>query len=360
MAGIAAVIVAAGRGLRAGADMPKQFRPILGAPMLRQSLVMLLEHPEVGFVQPVIHRDDVEIYSILGRRIAAAGAGVWRRDAAGVRARRARSAHRARTRDRAGARRGAALRQRALSPRAPSTRREQSGAAIPALPVTDTVKSVDAANHVTGTIDRAKLRLVQTPQAFAFPALARRASQGRSQPARRFHRRCRLGRMGRADGDRVCRRGRQHQDHHARRFCPRASCLLRRARRRAHRLRHRRPCLRPRRSCHARRRAHCAHPRADRSLRRRRRAARADRRHARRARRRRHRRAFSAQRSAMEAAPPPTAFSHSRSSASPRAAAASPISTSTSSARRRASARIATPCAQISRGSPASASIAWR
>ncbi len=47
----------------------------------------------------------------------------------------------------------------------------QSGAAVPVLPVADTVKTVDAAGAVTGTIDRAPLRLVQTPQAFRFGAL---------------------------------------------------------------------------------------------------------------------------------------------------------------------------------------------
>jgi len=46
-----------------------------------------------------------------------------------------------------------------------------SGAAVPVVAVADTVKSVDAAGAVTGTIDRAQLRLVQTPQAFAFGAL---------------------------------------------------------------------------------------------------------------------------------------------------------------------------------------------
>ena len=46
-----------------------------------------------------------------------------------------------------------------------------SGAAIPALAVADTVKTVDAAGVVTGTIERAQLRLVQTPQAFAFAPL---------------------------------------------------------------------------------------------------------------------------------------------------------------------------------------------
>ena len=48
---------------------------------------------------------------------------------------------------------------------------QASGAAVPVIPVADTVKTVDAAGAVTGTIDRAQLRLVQTPQAFGFTAL---------------------------------------------------------------------------------------------------------------------------------------------------------------------------------------------
>jgi 2-C-methyl-D-erythritol 4-phosphate cytidylyltransferase / 2-C-methyl-D-erythritol 2,4-cyclodiphosphate synthase len=46
-----------------------------------------------------------------------------------------------------------------------------TGAAIPGLEVTDTIKSVDASGQVDGTLNRAALRSVQTPQAFAFPAL---------------------------------------------------------------------------------------------------------------------------------------------------------------------------------------------
>jgi len=45
------------------------------------------------------------------------------------------------------------------------------GAAVPALPLTDTVKTVDAGGRVTGTLERAALRSVQTPQAFSFAAL---------------------------------------------------------------------------------------------------------------------------------------------------------------------------------------------
>src|SRR5262249_59090448 len=46
-----------------------------------------------------------------------------------------------------------------------------SGAAVPVIAMADTVKTVDATGRVTGTIDRAHFRLVQTPQAFEFAAL---------------------------------------------------------------------------------------------------------------------------------------------------------------------------------------------
>lgn len=39
-------------------------------------------------------------------------------------------------------------------------------AVIPALPVVDTIKSVDDSEHVAATIDRSRLRAVQTPQGF--------------------------------------------------------------------------------------------------------------------------------------------------------------------------------------------------
>lgn len=50
-------------------------------------------------------------------------------------------------------------------------------AVVPGLPVTDTVKAVDAEGYVTSTPDRAGLRAVQTPQGFSVPLL-RRAHAG--------------------------------------------------------------------------------------------------------------------------------------------------------------------------------------
>ena len=59
---VAAVIVAAGRGERAGANTPKQYRPIGGEPMIRATLRAFLAHPRIDFVQPVIKPNDRDTY----------------------------------------------------------------------------------------------------------------------------------------------------------------------------------------------------------------------------------------------------------------------------------------------------------
>jgi 2-C-methyl-D-erythritol 4-phosphate cytidylyltransferase len=51
-------------------------------------------------------------------------------------------------------------------------------AVVPGLPVTDTVKVVDASGRVTGTPDRAMLRAIQTPQAFLREVLERAHASG--------------------------------------------------------------------------------------------------------------------------------------------------------------------------------------
>jgi len=170
MAGVAAVIVAAGRGLRAGADMPKQFRQIGGAPMIRRSLLMFVEHAKVGAVQTVIHQDDVAMFqsSVAGLDVLPpVFGGATRQNSvrAGLEALAPRQPDIVLIHDAARPYASAALVSRAIAAA------ERSGAAIPALPVTDTVKTVDAAGLVDHTLDRNTLRLVQTPQSFAFPAL---------------------------------------------------------------------------------------------------------------------------------------------------------------------------------------------
>jgi 2-C-methyl-D-erythritol 4-phosphate cytidylyltransferase/2-C-methyl-D-erythritol 2,4-cyclodiphosphate synthase len=170
MVGVAAVVVAAGRGTRAGGDLPKQFRLLGGAPVLRASLGLFASHPEITMVQPVIHRDDMPHF-----RAAAAGiellppafGGDTRQISvyAGLEAIAEKRPDIVLVHDAARPFVSPVLVSRAIAAA------QSTGAAIPALPVTDTVKVVDAAGRVTQTLARAGLRLVQTPQAFAFPAI---------------------------------------------------------------------------------------------------------------------------------------------------------------------------------------------
>jgi 2-C-methyl-D-erythritol 4-phosphate cytidylyltransferase / 2-C-methyl-D-erythritol 2,4-cyclodiphosphate synthase len=167
---VVAVVVAAGRGLRAGGDRPKQYRHILGEPVIRPSLQTLARHGAIAAVQPVIHADDAALY-----RAATAGldllppvnGGAARQASvrAGLEALEASRPDLVLVHDAARPFASDALITRAIAAA------RASGAAVPVIPVADTVKTVDAAGAVTGTIDRAHLRMVQTPQAFGFAAL---------------------------------------------------------------------------------------------------------------------------------------------------------------------------------------------
>jgi 2-C-methyl-D-erythritol 4-phosphate cytidylyltransferase/2-C-methyl-D-erythritol 2,4-cyclodiphosphate synthase len=182
MVDVAAVVVAAGRGIRAGGGVPKQFRAIGGEPMLRRALFMLVEHPHVGAIQPVIHPDDVERFNAIERNdsiLTPVFGGATRQASvrAGLEALSARKPDIVLIHDAARPFASQALISRAIETAM------RSGAAVPGLKVSDTVKCVDAEGTVERTLDRNTLRLIQTPQAFAFAPLldahARAAAEGR-------------------------------------------------------------------------------------------------------------------------------------------------------------------------------------
>src|SRR3546814_4885114 len=59
---IVALVVAAGRGIRAGEGTPKQYRALGGMPVLRRTVQAFLEHPAVDIVRVVIHAEDRALY----------------------------------------------------------------------------------------------------------------------------------------------------------------------------------------------------------------------------------------------------------------------------------------------------------
>ena len=183
MAQVAAVVVAAGQGLRAGGEIPKQFRRIAGETLLERALSAFAEAPDVTFVQPVIRPDDVDLVRRLtsGMNVLEPVAGGATRQAsvrAGLEALVACTPDIVLVHDAARPFASASLITCAIAAA------EKTGAAIPALPVTDTVKRIDSTGTIEATLDRNSIRLVQTPQAFAFPALfdahRRALAQGRN------------------------------------------------------------------------------------------------------------------------------------------------------------------------------------
>ncbi|MES1156124.1 MAG: 2-C-methyl-D-erythritol 4-phosphate cytidylyltransferase, partial [Pseudorhodoplanes sp.] len=60
---IAAIVLAGGRGIRSGGDLPKQYKQLDGEPVIAPSLRLFLGHPQISLVQPVIHPDDQERYA---------------------------------------------------------------------------------------------------------------------------------------------------------------------------------------------------------------------------------------------------------------------------------------------------------
>lgn len=169
-----ALIVAAGRGVRAGDGPPKQYRLLGGRPVLSHALRPLCAHPGITEARVVIHPDDRDLYedAAAGQQLGPAIAGgATRRESvlAGLEAIAASG----------GA--GQVLIHDAARPFLPAAVIDRLLAALDghkaAIPVLDVVDSLvrDGA-----TLPRAGIKRVQTPQAFGFEALlaAHRAWNG--------------------------------------------------------------------------------------------------------------------------------------------------------------------------------------
>lgn len=169
---IAALIVAAGRGSRAGEGVPKQYRLLAGEAVLSRSLRPFLSHPDIGPVQVVIHPDDRTLYetataSLQSRLLAPVAGGSTRQASvlAGLEALSATGASHVLIHDAARPFVTAGVIDRVLAALA------THDAAIAAVPVSDTLKRAGSDNTIAGTLDRSGLWQAQTPQGFRLSAI---------------------------------------------------------------------------------------------------------------------------------------------------------------------------------------------
>jgi 2-C-methyl-D-erythritol 4-phosphate cytidylyltransferase / 2-C-methyl-D-erythritol 2,4-cyclodiphosphate synthase len=175
---ISALLMAAGRGARFGAELPKQYLPLLGRPVLRHAADALLRDGLVDRILPVCAAgEEVRVAAVLdGLPALPPVAGGETRQAsvrAGLEAL-------------AGSPPDAVLVHDAARPVVPPgtvarliAALETAPGAIPAQRVTDTLKRGEA-GRILGTQPREGLFRAQTPQAFRFPVLlaAHRAAVG--------------------------------------------------------------------------------------------------------------------------------------------------------------------------------------
>ena len=165
---IYALIVAAGVGRRAGGDLPKQYQPIAGKPLLRYSIEALHARPAIAGVQVVIHPDHHAEYAAATqglRLLPPVHGGAERGDSvrAGLQVLAAHAPDYVLIHDAA----RPFLTQAMIGALLIELTAED--AVLPALPVADTVRRFTGG--VWHEVSRASLMRMQTPQAFPFPRI---------------------------------------------------------------------------------------------------------------------------------------------------------------------------------------------
>ncbi len=161
---VAALIVAAGRGSRAGGAKPKQWQHIAGRPVIEHTLERFARHPRIDRIMVVLHPDDMDLLKSTQCEITQGGAS---RDASvrnGLYALAANTPDHVLIHDVARPALSDAVIERVLGALATHP------AAAPALPVTAALWQ-GANGQVTESRARDGLYRAQTPQGFHFDAI---------------------------------------------------------------------------------------------------------------------------------------------------------------------------------------------
>lgn len=165
----AAIVVAAGKGLRVGGDIPKQFRVLRGKPIIRWSIDALAQAGAdviVTVVSPETEGDArAALAGVEGVRFVHGGATRQKSVRNGLEALAEAAPERVLIHDAA----------RPDLPREVIARLlaalDAHAGAIPVLPVVDSLAVAGTSGVMTGKAERERLRRVQTPQAFRYPAI---------------------------------------------------------------------------------------------------------------------------------------------------------------------------------------------
>jgi 2-C-methyl-D-erythritol 4-phosphate cytidylyltransferase/2-C-methyl-D-erythritol 2,4-cyclodiphosphate synthase len=167
---VAAVIVAAGRGERAGQSIegPKQYRRIGGEAVLAHTMRAFLDCPSIDHVIAVIHKEDEALFALaLGEqisRVTAVIGGPTRQESTrlGLLALRDKSPDHVLIHDGVRPFISVDLLERVIFNLTPHI------GVLPVLAVSDTLKSAGSDAMVSTTVPRAGLYAAQTPQAFPY------------------------------------------------------------------------------------------------------------------------------------------------------------------------------------------------
>jgi 2-C-methyl-D-erythritol 4-phosphate cytidylyltransferase / 2-C-methyl-D-erythritol 2,4-cyclodiphosphate synthase len=176
----AALIVAAGHGMRAGEGLPKQYRQLADVPVLRRSIEAFARHPAVEHVQVVISPEHRQFYDSVVEGLALPApvhGGETRQDSVRLGLEGLSEAGPALVLIHDAARPLIAAETIAATVTALGT----ADGALPVLPASDTLKRVREA-RVEATLPREGIGLAQTPQGFRFEKIlhAHRAARGTS------------------------------------------------------------------------------------------------------------------------------------------------------------------------------------
>lgn len=163
---IVALIVAAGRGTRLGGDIPKQYLPLAGKPILRRTIKTFFKHPSIDYVRVVIHPDDRQLYdnAVLGLTLLEpVFGGATRQESVrlGLESLKDFNPSKVLIHDAARPFVSSRLISRIIE------ELNDSRAVIPVLPLTDTLKRVKD-HRLVETVARDGLHLAQTPQGFYY------------------------------------------------------------------------------------------------------------------------------------------------------------------------------------------------